>query len=608
MPTIRPATELDFDQIKSEIIDFIKTNPTFSDYNFTGSALNAIVDVLAYNTHTNAYYANMLHNEGFIETAQKRSSVVSRAKELGYTPRSAVCSVAFVNITIPTTDIVDQLYIERGTTFTTVNDNGGFIFSVVDTTPAKVIGSNNTFTNLKLVNGVQATNMYQVDTQSNLRSIFTIPNTSIDTSTLRVFVRDSISAVEKNEYFLADNFFDLTSDSKVYFLQESYNGLFQIYFGDNILGVQPKSSNVIDIDYFVTENFSTSDGCRLFGFEGSIGGNGTINIETSQVSFGGANKEELGSIKFNAIKANSAKGRSVTTSDYVLLLKENFNFIKTVSVWGGEDNLPPVYGKVFISIQPVSGFTISDQVMREVITPVVKSNSLMTIGVEFVDPAYIDLHFKTNIKFNPTKTASSKIEVEGFVKTAISDYITSISTFSKDYLESTLISEISNVDVGIMSVTIDKKVGFKITPLIGVASNLVKYINNEIRSGSILSNRFVVMVAEEEVVVTIREIENSLYSIDNVGGKTTINSLLGLFTDNGVLVKEVGTVDLSNGKFNITLNILSYSNINRFISIQFILTGNDVITTRNQILQLASTSEITSGTNNNTVIVENYGK
>lgn len=608
MPTIRPATELDFDQIKEQIVEFIKTNPTFSDYNFTGSALNAIVDILAYNSHTNAFYANMLHNEGFIDSAQKRASVVSRAKELGYTPRSAVCSVAFVDITSPAANFNEQLYLDRGTAFKSVNDNGGYTFCVVDTTPSTLVGATHKFTNVKLVNGIRTTNVFRVDTLSNIRSIFTIPNQNIDTSTLRVFVRDSIGAVEKSEYFLAENVYELKSDSKVYFLQESYAGHFQIYFGDNILGKQPTSANLIDVDYFVTEATKSADGCRLFGFEGTIGTSGSINIATTQVAFGGADKEAIGSIKYNAVKSNSAKGRVVTTSDYVLMLKEKFDFIKTASVWGGEDNLPPVYGKVFVSIQPVSGYTISDAIKRDVITPVVRANSLMTIGVEYIDPAYIDLHFTTKIKFNPTKTTSNKSEIEGLIKTAITDYVNSISTFNKDYLESNLITTISGIDSGIVSVTLDKRVGFKMTPLIGVESNHIKYINNEIAEGSILSNRFVVLNDAQEVSVTVQEVPSSASTtIDNDGSSTTYTAI-GLFTDDNVLVKEIGTVDLRSGKFNLTLNVYSYANANRFISIQFALVGVDVVASRNQILQLAKSVDSTTGFTSNTVIVENYGK
>ena len=402
MSTLRPATELDFDKIKSEIIEFIKTNPVFSDYNFTGSALNAICDILAFNTHTNAYYANMLHNEGFIDTAQKRSSVVSHAKSLGYTPRSSVCSVAFVNITTAATNANEQLFIDRGTSFSSSNDNGSYSFSVVNTSPSKLVNDQHSFVDLKLVNGVYTTNTFSVDTIANVRSIFTIPNSGVDVSTLRVFVRDSISAVEKTEYFLTDNVYELNSTSKVYFIQESYSGFFQIFFGDNVIGIQPSALNVIDIDYFVTLDTNSADGCRLFGFDGTLGASNSINIETTQVSFGGADKESIESVKYNAVKSNSAKGRAVTTSDYVLLLKEKFDFVKTASVWGGEDNVPPIFGKVFISIQPVSGYTISDSVKTDVISPVIRANSLMTIGIEYVDPSYLDLNFRTKIKYNPT--------------------------------------------------------------------------------------------------------------------------------------------------------------------------------------------------------------
>lgn len=606
-----PITELDFDQLKSDIIAFAKTNPVFTDYNFEGSALNSIIDILAYNTHTNAYYANMLHNEGFLDTAQKRSSVVSRAKELGYTPRSSVCSNAFLDITLfGVSPEITSMTIPRGTNFTSTNDNGTYSFIVSDTNTSIRVGGDQLFKSVRVVNGVRAKNFYTIDTQTNIRSIFTIPNSNIDTSTIKVTVRNSISSLDYVEYFLATNAYGAVSDSTVFFLQESFDGLFQIYFGGDVIGKQPANGNVIDIDYIVNENNELSDGCRTFGFDGSIGAYSNINLLTTQVSFGGAVKEDIASIKYNAVKSNSAKQRSVTTSDYELIIKEAFNFVKSASVWGGEDNVPPVYGKVFISLQPVSGYTISDTVKNNIITPALRANSIMTVGVQYVDPTYINLYFNTAIKFNPTKSILSQDGVEGNVRSAIVNYVTSITAFNKDYLDSSVSALLVSLDPGIVSVDISKIVGFKLTPLLGVRSNHEKYVNNAIVSGSIRSTKFNVVSNLDLVEVSIKEIPNKIENVLSSFGVISTNQFLGLYSDSNTLIEEIGYVNLSSGKFYITFSVYSYITDTHFVSIFCSLSQKDVSTYRNYILTMDSAPEdATIGhIANNEVVTNIYGK
>lgn len=604
---VKPITELDFDNIKSEIIDFIKTNPTFSDYNFEGSALNAIIDILAFNTHNNSYFSNMIHNEGFIDTAQKRSSVVSKAKELGYTPRSAVCSSAYINFGVTGVQSNVSLSLPRGTVFTSKNDNDAFQFVVANSVPATISGTSRNFNNVQIVAGKQTQNYFKVDTNSNIRSIFTIPNKNIDISTLKVFVRENSTSINTTEFFKSSNVYELKSDSNSYFIQESYSGYFQIYFGNNIIGKQPVNGNVIDIDYIVTDSFETSNGCKLFTLAGSIAGATSINCTTIQPSFGGANKEEIESIKFNAVKSNSARNRSVTPNDYELILKEKFNFIKSVSVWGGEDNIPPVYGKVFISIQPVDGFTLSTSVKNNIISPAIKNSSILTVLPEFVDPTYTNLQFSTTIKFNPLKTTISQINTETSIKNTIVNYINKISTFNQDYLESSLASDISNIDAGIVSVYIDKTIGFKMSPIIGVESNHNRNINNQIIQGSIKSTKFVTYTDTNHNVI-IKEIPNK-FTTTNQEGNIAIIASLGMY-DNNILIKEIGTVNLFTGEFNISYNLYAYLTNTRYISIFCESKNSDISVKRNQILNLDINIEDSAIglIDSNIVITELYAK
>lgn len=608
MATTRPIAELDFDQLKEGIIDFIKANPTFSDYNFEGSALNALIDVLALNTHTNAYYANMQHNEGFIDTAQKRSSVVSRAKELGYVPRSCVCSQAYVDINVVGIPVNTSVTIPRGTVFTSKNDNGSYQFIVADTVASNVIGTSRLFNSVKLVNGKNVKNFFTVDPITNIRSIFTIPNKNIDVSTLKVFVRASVGAVDRMEFFKTSNVYELTSNSNSYFLQESYSGHYQIYFGGGVMGIQPETGNVVDVDYITTDGFDDADGCRTFNFSGTIGSATNITVTTTQPSFGGSDKELIESIKYNAIKSNSARERSVTVSDYELMLKKQFNFIKSVSVWGGEDNVPPVYGKVFVSIQPVSGFSVSTAVKRDLIAPAIRQSSLLTILPEFVDPTYTNLEFITRIKFNPSKTTSTQLGIETEIKDTVADYLTSISTFNIDYLESSLQSRISEIDSGIMSVAITKRVGFKMTPIIGVVSSHIRTINNSIVQGSIKSTKFIAYYDGPHTVV-IKEIPNKYTMVTNTDGSIVNIAALGLY-ENAQLIKEIGTVNLSTGEFDISYYLYAYVSNTRFVSVTCTTENTDIAVKRNQILNLDPSGEDSyiGLLDNNTVITELYVK
>lgn len=608
MANTRPVTELDFDALKTNLIDFIKANPTYSDYNFEGSALNTLMDILAYNTHNNLYYANMVHNEGFLDTAQKRSSVVSRAKELGYTPRSAVCSTAYVNLVANGVDGSTQPFIlSRGTQFSSSNDNGSYTFIVVSDQLSEIIDGAHKFNQVKIVCGEQTQNYFKVDTTSNVRSIYTIPNKNVDVSTLKVFVRESMSSVERTEYFPAENVYGLSADSRSYFLQESYDGSFQIYFGGDIFGKQPVNGNVIDIDYVIATGMSSADLCNSFIYNANL--ELSLTATTTQVSFGGAEKETLESIKYNAVKSNSAKERSVTTDDYVLSLKEKFSFIKSVSVWGGENNVPPVYGKVFISIEPISGYVLSPTVKRDVIMPAIMQSSMMTITPEILDPSYIAIDFTTNIKFNPHKTMSGVASVESMIKNGIRSYLDSISTFNNDFFMSKLINNLTALDPGIVSVSVDKTIGFKISSVVGTEFMYKKLLSNPIKASTVTSSKFNVFYGKLETV-SIKPIIGKTETKTNNLGLSEKYQYLGLYNNSNILVKEIGTVIESTGEFNIVMNIYSYITNNRFINIRCLSVNDDIMVSRNQILLIEThNADAVAGiVNNNIVNTEIYGK
>jgi hypothetical protein len=605
---ITPSTELDFDSIKANIIAFMKSDPTFTDYNFEGSALSTLINILAYNTHSMAFLASASHSERFLDTAQKRASVVSKAKELGYTPKSVSCSSAYLNVV--SVGATGAITIPRGTVFSTSNENGAYEFAAVETTTSVQSGSNQTFNSVRVVEGIRIENSFTVDTSTNVRSMFTIPNKNVDTTTLKVYVRNPSDISSKTEFRLAENVYDLVSSANVYFLQESHEGYYQIYFGGNVIGVQPPNLDIIDIDYFISNSFDAPNGCALFGFSGTIGNGSYVTLTTTQVAFGGAVRESLNSIKTNAVKSNSAKERTVSISDYELALHENFNFIKSSSVWGGEDNIPPVYGKVFISLQPVSGYTISSSVKKDVITPVLRKHSVMSIIPEFVDPEYTFISFNTKVKFNISKTTSSQSTMEYAVKTEIANYVNSISKFNMDYLESTLLTNIVGADVGIVSADISKRLGFKVSPIFGKETSFSKYTNNAIVPGSISSTLFNIVHDGQYTTVSINEVLGKSVSVKTISGGIQVIDTLGLYTKTGELLKEIGTVNLATGKFDIKFSIASYLTGSRFVLISYETVSPDIITNRNQILAIDTiVADIAIGhLENNVVTTEFYTK
>jgi hypothetical protein len=603
--TTKPIIELDFDDIKADLITFIKSNPTFTDYNFTGSALNTLMDVLAYNTHTNAYYANMLHNESFIETAQKRSSIVSKAKELGYVPKSVAGSRAILTINL--TDTQNEIfYLPRGSTFVSSNENGTFTFVVISDHSSVPFGQDKIFNDVEVVEGSLVSNIFTVNNQANINSIFTIPNENVDISTLKVYIKTSNTAIDRVEYKQVNDSYNLGPTDLVYYVQEAYDGYYQIYFGNDILGKQPINGNIVYVEYVTSANKAAANGC--IRFKPNIYTSHPYSIDVVQSSYGGADKEDIESIRFNSIHAYSSAKRAVTYLDYEALIKKHFNFVKTISVWGGEEQEPPVYGKVFISIQPVDGYILSSQVKVLQMLPVIKSLSLMPASHVFVDPEYTDLEFTTSIKFNENKTITSRNVIDTNIKTEINNYVNTTSKFNTDFLLSPIIQKLAVLDPGISSVSITSKFGFKIIPNIGVISAYKRNLNNEIVQGSIYSSKFNIYSNNSVIKVSIKEVPNSAKSMVNSYGASVNIVSLGIYDQADKLVSDVGTVNLSTGEIDILLNVHSYISSTRFIYIRAKPVNSDLISKRNQIftMQPDATDAIVGINSNNIVNIEIY--
>lgn len=459
-------TNLDFSSIKNSLKSFLQQQDTLSDYNFDGSALSVLLDVLAYNTQYNAYYLNMVANEMFLDSAIQRGSVVSHAKLLNYTPRSAVAPKATINLTV--NQVTDaSLTLPKFTTFISEPvDDINYTFVTTDSTTVNVTANTASFQNIQIAQGVPASYSFTYSSASNPQQIFEIPDESVDTATLTVSVQNSSSNTASETYTLASDYIDLNSLSKVYFLQEGINGKYEIYFGDNVLGKSLVNNNIINISYITTEG-TTAFGANSFTLTQTISGFANVVTQSVLSATQGANKETIESIKFSAPKSFAAQRRAVTKEDYIYLIQNNTsNFpIDSVSVWGGEENDPPVYGQIFCAIKPSGGFTLTPTQKERIITEVIKPISVLTVEPTIVDPDFTFISLNTRVLYNQRRTTLTSEQLKSQVIAAIRNFgVNTLNTFNSTFSLSTLISTIQTINTAIVTSESDIRIEKKFFP------------------------------------------------------------------------------------------------------------------------------------------------
>lgn len=457
-------TELDFSSIKSSLKTFLQQQDTFKDYNFEGSALSVLIDLLSYNTQYNAYYLNMAANELFLDSATQRSSVVSHAKLLNYVPKSASAPKATINLTV--NQVSDAtLTIPKFTRFASeAIDAVNYVFVTTDDVTVPVSGNTATFSNLEISQGIPASYSFTVDNTSNPKQIFTIPDKDVDTGTLSVLVQESSSNLTLQTFNQASDYINLTPLSKVYFLQEDTSGNYQIYFGDGIIGSKLNDGNIVNISYVSTDG-TASTGANSFVLLSNISGYGNTNIQSVSAAILGKDKESIESIKFSAPKAYAAQGRAVTKDDYIYLIQNNSTNlpIDSVSVWGGEENNPPVYGQLFCAVKPSGSYTLTASQKQRLISEVIKPISVLTVVPTIVDPDYTYIKLNTTVLYDPKKTTYSAGQVKQLVNTTISNFgKNTLNTFNSTFKLPELITSIQTADPSIItndtSIRLQKKI------------------------------------------------------------------------------------------------------------------------------------------------------
>jgi len=453
------TSDLDFYDIKSKLKTYFRNSGEFEDYDFDASGLSNILDVLAYNTHINGLIANMSINESFLSTSQLRSSVISHAESLGYFPKSVTAARAKVDVTIamlPATGPA-TFTLPRGTSFFASIDETNYEFFTTENYSAVNDGDTFTFTGVTLVEGKNKSKTFLAD--NNIDVPYVIPESTIDTSTMLVNVFPNGTTNLSNIYLNIKEVATIDDDSRVYMVRESHNGDYEIIFGDgNILGIRPETGNVIKVDYIATHG-AAANGAKVFAINDFSNTNYVVTVTTVSNSAGGSDIESMQSIKLNAPLAYSAQNRLVTAEDYSGMIQSNYGaYVKDVATWGGNDNVPPQYGKVFVSLNFLDGVDESSKTMVEgMIEDQLTSNlSIMSIDTVFVEPQTTYLELSTVFNIDPIKNTTTPEVLETQVNQLIQNYIdVNLNQFNSVFRRSNLLTTIDNFSSAILNSRMD---------------------------------------------------------------------------------------------------------------------------------------------------------
>jgi|APCry1669191812_1035378.scaffolds.fasta_scaffold00320_4 hypothetical protein len=449
------VTELDFNGIKNNLITFLQSQDTFSDYNFAGSGMSVLMDLLAYNTYYNAYYLNMVANEAFLDTAQDRKNILSHAKLINYVPDSAQGAKSLINIKVTPNQnenqTINYIILNQYTRLIGSDINGiNYPFATVNANTSNKVNGSFTFANVVIKQGEVITHQYSVNS-NNTTGRYQIPSANVDTSTLVVTVQESPSNTHTVQYFQAQDLTEIQANSTVYFLEEDQNLNYTIYFGDGVLGQPPSNGNIIQVTYLDTVG-AIANGIQKFIFTDAIAGlfKNNVQITTALGSYGGTDKEDIEAIRFRAPYYYTAQNRCVTVNDYESLVTKDFPDIQAVSVWGGEENIPPVYGKVYLSVKTRGYYTLTQLEKQNIKDYLTTNRSMLTVVPEIIDPEYIFILVGGDVYYNPTLTTQTSAYLATEVSDSIYNYAQQyLYNFSSTFVLSKLQNYIENADPAI---------------------------------------------------------------------------------------------------------------------------------------------------------------
>ena len=579
-------TSLDFADYKNSLKTFLSSQNQFKDYNFESSNLNVIMDLLAYNTYMNAYYMNMIGSEMFLDTAQLRDSVVLKAVELNYTPKSFRSAYAKVNLSI--SDVPNNpllLTIPAGTSFTGKAGSNTYTFSTNQNLVVEASG-NGVFnaSNVEIYEGTPVTDTFVIKPSVNVdNQQFILSNPTIDTESLTVVSIENGGA-NVIPYLLSTTLLDIKETTPVYFLQGSDNSQYQIIFGDNVVGRKPLDNSVVSVSYLVT-NGQLPNGISIFSPNGTIGG-GTANVATVSAATGGDIAENIESIRFNAPRQYATQERAVTTTDYETLLQVTYPEIQALSVYGGETTTPPQYGKVIISMK-LYNFDIVPPYKVNEYTEFLKVRAPLTITPAFIEPEYTYASITTNVKYNVNQTTLQPADISAYVTTAIQNYSRdNLEDFKSTLLYSKLVYAIDNAQSTIISNDTDYMVMKKLIPSMQGNKNYQLNFKMAINSNlppEALNHE----IGDEHAVQTSKFIYNGLLvNIEDDGNgnlrivQEQTDGLHHTLVDTGV-----GTVNYETGTINIT-NFYTSNYFGDSIRVYIMPRNKDNSTNENVIFQI----------------------
>ena len=579
------VSDYDFDAIKTNLKSFLQGQTQFQDYDFEGSSLNILLDILSYNTHYLAYLANMSTNELYLDSADIRNNIVSLAKMIGYTPSSPRAPLASIDVTLNAATGT-SVTMNKGTVFTTtVNDTSYQYVTNSDFTITPAAGVYK-FSNLPIYEGTLVTFKYTADT-TDVDQRFIIPSAKADTSTLLVKVQNSSSDSTTETYSLAGGYNNVTDTSKVYFIQEGQDGKYEIYFGDGVNGASLDDGNIVILEYIVT-NIEDSNGASSFSLSGNIGGFTNVTISTVSSAQGGANSETDESIRLNAPLQYAAQDRAVTTTDYETLVQSIYPNALSVSAWGGEDDETPRYGIVKIGIKAASGSTLTETTKQDIVNKL-RPYNVASVSPQIVDPETTSVLLTSTVKYNTITTTKSNDTLKSEIITAITNYNTNtLQKFDSIYRHSKLTGLIDNVDVSILSNITTIKIRKSFTPILSSSEKYNTYFRNALfnphsghnmAAGGILnSTGFKVTGSDFEMFL----------DDDGQGNVRRYYLASGIRT---YANDTQGTIDYATGEIALnSLNVASISNIRGATSTVVEITvtpdSNDIVPVRDQIVEI----------------------
>ena len=598
------VTEFDFDDVKSNLKTFLKAQTEFTDYDFEGSGMNILLDVLAYNTHYLGFNANMLANEMFLDSASLRSSVVSHAKTLGYEPTSATAPKAIVDVTLNTTGVATAT-MSAGTVFTSTVDEVDYQFVTIADVTKSNTGAGVPFTNIDIYEGTYVTTRYTVDS-SDVDQRFLLPDNRSDTSTLTVKVQTSSSDTTTTTYTKATDITQVSSTSSSYFLQEVESGKFEIYFGDGVVGAALSDDNIVILQYVVT-NKARANGASIFANSGAIATVTDVSVSTVGSASGGAEPESISSIKYNAPLDYAAQGRCVTAEDYKLYAKKLFTNTESVQVWGGEHGSydtslgvtdTAVYGKVYISIKSTTGNDLTTTEKDQLVTDLAPY-TVASITPVIVDPETTYLILTIKFKYDSSATTSITADLETSVTNTLTTYNTdNLKQFGSMFRHSQLTGQIDDTDTAILSNVTNVSVGKFFTPTTTASTAYTLNFNNAFYNPHSGHNATAGGVIASTGFKISGDTTNVMYFDDDGEGNLRVYYIVA-----GVRVYQdetAGTVTYSTGKISINgIYITDVSDVDGETSTEIRVTATpdskDIVPVRNQLLEIDFTNSTITG-------------